>query len=156
MHSFITDQRWECVSVVCQLVKCDGQTLCLKPCFDSVSWKSTHCKEFWKIDFWAPHDRSQSLFYFIPQEKGLIKSQSFTLLSLATLWGYDFLQIPRWHSEKWLPQPSLWSKKFWQVQMASLACALIDMGAFCPTVVVHLPSAKSMLPYFALNMCALS
>ena len=27
-------------------------------------------------------------------------------LGLATLWGYYFLQIPRWHSEKWLLQPS--------------------------------------------------
>ena len=30
----------------------------------------------------------------------------------------------------------------------SLACALIDLGAFCP-MVVHLPSAKSILPYFS-------
>ena len=37
-----------CQSVVCQLVKCDGQTLCLKLCSDSVSWKSTLCEEFWK------------------------------------------------------------------------------------------------------------
>ena len=27
-------------------------------------------------------------------------------LGLATLWGYAFLQTHRWHSEKWLLQPS--------------------------------------------------
>ena len=38
-------------------------------------------------------------------------------------------------------------KKFWQVRTCSLACLSTNLGAFCP-MVVHLPSEKSILPYF--------
>ena len=41
-------------------------------------------------------------------------------------------------------------KKFWQVLLDpwTLACVNTNLGAFCP-MVAHLPSAKSILPYFS-------
>ena len=67
----------------------------------------------------------------------------------------SFAKIARWASEEWLLPPSQWTKKVVTSSSDSLACALIDLGAFGSTG-VHLPREKPILPYFSsLSMVAI-
>ena len=85
--------------------------------------------KFWSVCILlksAGSNRSQSLFYFVPQEKGLIKSQSFTcaLIGLHHSWVWQICEVITFckylndiqKSDSFNQVNEL--KKNWQVQMS--------------------------------------